>query len=240
MTKCIYNNHATTINFNEDYFTVGKKKIYYSKVFAIKKDNLTNYLSLFSKNLYTFLFLSVNIIFFLVFKELNTIFILVSNLVLLLIVFYFRHVYLPKKFKDNHFILYDIVYRTHHETLIVSLADNITFNKKKLERLSYTESRFLQRYLNRIKQGRKYLFTQIESKSSAGEILYEKYITVAQKRYKDTKPFDRNVLSHFETIINENFLNIRRSTLLMFRCNLVLTFGSIIYFVYYLDTIFFK
>ncbi len=231
MAKCIYNNNSTHITVYDDHFTIGKKKIMYSDVYSINKDNLTNYLGLFNKNLYTFLFLSLNLVFFLFFKYFDTFFILVSNFILLIIVYYLKNFYFPRMFKDEIFVLYDIVYKTHHDTLLVSLADGVEFNKKKLPKLKYMESRYLQRYIHRIKQGRKYLFSQIETNNSAGEILYEKYLTVAQIRYKDTKAFDRRVVSHIEKAINENFVQIRRYTLYMFRCNVIMMISTILYFV---------
>ncbi len=231
MTKCIFNNNTTNITVFDDKFTIGKKNIKYSDVYAIKKENLTNYLTLFSKNLFTFLFLSINLVFFFIFKQANTLFILTSCLVLLLLVYYLRNYYFPKMFKDELFVLYDIVYKTHHETLLVSYADDIVFDMKKLPKLKYMETRFLQRYVQRIRQGRKYLFSQIEANLSAGEVLYQKYITVAQIRYKDTQAFDRRIVSHIETIVNEKFRGLRRYTLYMFRFNILMIICSIFYFV---------
>ncbi len=231
MTKCIYNNNTTNITIYDDHFTIGKKNIKYSDVYAIKKDNLTNYLSLFGKNLYTFLFLSFNLVFYFIFNHVDTIFVLTSNLFILLLIYYIRNFYLPKLFKDEQFVLYDIVYKTHHDTLIVSHSDDVVFNKKKLPKLKTMETRFLQRYLHRIRQGRKYLFSQLEGSLSAGEILYEKYLTVAQIRYKDQQAFDRRIVSYLEKVINENFRRIKRYTLYMFRFNLIMLVGSIFYFV---------
>ncbi len=231
MAKCIYNNNNSNITVYDDYFTIGEKTINYSDVFAIRKDNLTNYLSLFSKNLYVFLFLLVNLIFFFIFNEFSTVFILSSNIVFTLVVLYVRNIRFPKMFTDELFVLYDIVYKTHHDTLIVSYSDDVVFNKKKLAKLTYMESRFLHKYLNRLKQARKYLFTQIESNTSAGEILYEKYSTVAQLRYKDTCAFDKKTLTHLEKVVNENFVGIRRYTLYMFRFNLIAIISAILHFV---------
>ncbi len=238
MTKCIYNNNRSNITVYDDYFTIGKKNIKYADVHSIKKDCLTNYLSLFTKNLFTFLFLSANLVFYFIFKELRTLFVLSSILVLLLVVYYFRRIHITKMFKDTLFVLYDIVYKTHHDTLIVALTDDVSFNKKKLRKLKYMETHFLQRYLTRIKQGRKYLFSQIESTNSTGDVLYEKYKTVAQIRYKDTQAFDKRVISHFETTINEKFSLLRRYTLYMFRFNVIMTIVAIFYFVSSWDNLF--
>ncbi len=231
MAKCIYNNVETNIDVFDDYFTIGGKDIHYSDVYDIRKDNLTNYLSLFSKNLFTFLFLTFNAVFFFAFSKFSASFILISNIFFIVIILYIRNILFPKIFEDEPFVLYDIIYQTHHDTLLVAYADNVTFNKRKLKKLTYMQSRVLQKYLHRIKQGRKYLFTQIESNTSAGEILFEKYSTVAKIRYKDNQTFDRNVLYRLETVVNQNFINIRRYTLYMFRFNIVVIVSMTLHFV---------
>ncbi len=231
MAKCIYNNNSTNIQIFNDKFTIGKKTINYSDVYSIKKDDLSNYLSLFTKNLFTFLFLSTNLVFYFTFKQVNTLFVLTSTFLLLSMVYYLSAVYFPKMFKDETFVLYDIVYKTHHDTLLVSASDGIKFDNKKLPKLKYMETRFLQRYLHRIKQGRKYLFSQIETDSSSGDFLYEKYLTVAQIRYKDTQAFDKRVVASLEKVANEKFSSLKKYTLYMFRFNLLMIIVSIFYFV---------
>lgn len=220
-TSCIYNNKKTYINVFDDRIVLGKKTIKYTDIYALHQENLTKYITIFSKNLFVFLFLLSNGLIFLITHNVNIVVFLLNVTVISTICYWFNTYYLVRLFSDDPFVLYDIVYETHHDTLLVSYKDNVILNKKNVKKLNNKQSKYLHRYLQRISRGRKYLFTQIETSLSNGNELYEKYETVAQIRYKDKQIFSPEVVSILESAFNKNFANFKKYTLYMFRFNII-------------------
>lgn len=220
-TSCIYNNKKTYINVFDDKIVLGKKTIKYTDMYALHHENLTKYITIFSKNLFVFLFLISNTILFLIKNNINIVVFLLNVIIISTVCYWFNSYYLVKLFSDDPFVLYDIVYETHHDTLLVSYKDSVKLNKKNVNKLNNKQSKYLHRYLQRISHGRKYLFTQIETSLSSGNTLYEKYETVAQIRYKDKQIFSPQVVSIFELAVEKNFTNFKKYTLYMFRFNII-------------------
>lgn len=231
MKSCIYNNQKSTIEVFDKKIILGKKSINYSDIYAIKKDNLGNYMILFSRNLLMFSFLSVSLLLYFIFGYVSTLLLLLTITALLLLVYWIERVYFAKLFGDDKFMIYDIVYESHHDTVLVSYNDNIVIDKNKTPKLSNKQHKFLQKYMRRIKQGRKYLIMQCESDSSSGDALYEKYKTVAGIRYKDQQMFTKQVVSHIETAINSHFAKFRKYTRYLLRANIILAIFMIYTFI---------
>lgn len=221
MKNCIFNNKLTTIELHNDRIDLGSKTIKYSDVYAINKDSFTKYLTLFTKNLFTFIFLISNIILYLLMGYVSTLVLLLSFSISLAISYWLNNIYMSNLFSKEKFIIYDIIYETSHDTILVSKNDGIEIKSTnpKLRFLKYNQ---LQRYIKRITQGRKYLITQCEADISSGDELYEKYKTVSTIRYKDPKILSRATVGTIENVINNNFSTFRKYTRYLLRANVIM------------------
>lgn len=222
MKNCMYNNKLTTIEVFDDKIKLGMKTINYSDVYAINKDSLTNYLTLFTKNLFTFVFVASNLLIYLMTGYFSTFFLLLTFAITVGLTYWLKDIYITNLFGNDKFITYDIIYETHHDTIMVAKNDNIVINKNIGPKLRFLRHNQLQRYERRIKQGRKYLVTQCEADISSGDELFEKYKTVTGIRYKDAQNFSRAIVDTIETAINTHFSKFRKYTRYLLRVNIIM------------------
>ncbi len=219
--QCIYNNVESTIKIDSDRIVVNNKNILYKDIHSIKTGFLTEYMSLFNASIIFFCVLITVLLCQLLLGVINITYIFMS-LLLAFIIIKICNTYYINKTKYEYFQYIDIIYPSHHDTILLKKSDGIVVNTKHIKKLNFFQTRLVQKYNKRIFKTREYIFKQLEFKKTTANELRERYITVAEVGY-DIKPnFSASVLSNIENIHNKYFSTQLSLAYLLMRVNLFL------------------
>lgn len=204
-----YNHQLVKITFSDDKIKLGTKIINAKDIYATNQEYITDYSIMYPP---AFVITSVvlstllSIIFT---SEINLLVFILSSL------FGFTYsyfIYKPKlrNLSNNEYsMLYDIILKTTHYSVLLKPSDVYEIKQNYGIQHTYWQKRVLKKYIKRIHDSRKYLFTQIETgKWKTYNDLYEKYVTVSKVKYS----FSDNSLSNKQVnIIIENYLKLNSS-----------------------------
>lgn len=183
-TKGYYNNLFTNISFSDNEIKIGTIKIKTGDIYQIKVNYLTGYGKLFQVGFIAFAMVLSILLGLLFFPNVFITVTIAIGLITSVYTYYFYPKILIKRAKDDYIKTIDIFYNDLHTALLV--PGSFEFNPKDYvkKKLTHHQKNVINKYMHRVKSSRKYLMTQIESKGHlTPEILQEKYVVVATRRY---------------------------------------------------------
>lgn len=234
-----YNHQLVKINVQDDKIKIGTKIINSKDIYAIHQEYITDYNVMYPSAVVVTLVIVTTLLSIILLSKLNVIIFVLS---VLLGLSYTYLVYKPKLRKashDDYSIIYDIIFKDTHLSIILKDEDAKKININTTKH-NYWQRQILSKYIRRVRSSRKYLFTQIETgKWSQFDELYEKYSAVSKMKYG----FDDNSLSSKQvSVLFKSYQKVTskyvKTGIKLTRFSIMMIFILVIYLFFNKDLIF--